>query len=691
MTKLDEYFDRARRETPPLQKDEVSSILLQKQQERRDRETAHTRGNGVWSRSIGRIFLTFPLKGWIMISALLTSTILATALFWQATPQSAYNGASASQTLPAAPQAAAPTSVSQKKLALKPQTEPKYAVKTQVSKPEALTTINTQTLKDSLPAPYDFVPIDEEPFIDVQALMQKVIYPEVAKKLGLEGKVNVRILVLPDGSVSRRSFIEYSDVHLFDSSALNSVYATRWEPAKRAGKAVPCWVSVPIHYRLNERIGKNAVTKAQMLTLTAEELKKIGVEQQEEDILQIVGWKKSHEDMLQMCVSINSQITPKLMGDSVFTEYVHNLRKQGKYALAADWERTRYEQGKRSLRELLNDSVRNFYKSGLTTIVSTKKRQLNFSELRDKARQLSLPRLVTDGHNYRYFVDISDLPRLQRWRAARRRADEFIRNAKLVNMDSIQIMDTVRKMLIDVQDQEGVMHKARQEAKTDYEQIQDSINKIFAYVKDTTAIKISTSKDSKELTRLIKRLSETKRQEETQFEQEKSDISKLIGIRIPSKQARAEGDEYLLWYDPTPEFIVLLPERYRTGLEREVAAAKKYATKCEIPTEEERKAIPGYFDSWRSCDGVLKIASIFPNPADVKATVRFTLAEARSVTITVHNLNGDRLAILEPTPMLTSGEHELPLDFTGRNVGVYLLALSTDKNETAIKRVIISR
>ncbi len=672
MTKLDEYFDRARRETPPLHKDEVSNILREKLSERRDRETAHTRGNGVWWRSIGRVFLTLPPKGWIMISALLTSAILATAFFWQITPQSAYNGASASQTSTfhaAAPQTVAQINVSQKKLALKAQTKTNYAAKMQApTKPEGLTTTNAQTLKDSLPAPYDFVPVDEEPFIDIQTLMQKVVYPEVAKKLGLEGKVNVRILVLPDGSVSRRSFVEYSDVHLFDSSALNSVYATHWEPAKRAGKTVSCWVSVPISYRLKERMGKNVIMKAQILTLTAEELKKIGVEQDAKGIVTTLGWNKSREKLYRMQTSIHSDITPKLMSDSVFAEYLHTLRKEGKYATAAQWETAQREAGKRSLRDLIRDSVMNSNESGIVNIVSTKQSEkvVDYMELRATARQFSLPRLVTDGHNYRYFVDMSDLPRLQKSREIQKEMTEFYRQLKLAKIDTAQALDSARKF--------------------------------HSRYNSATYKAMIAAADSNEKARLIKQFNEEYRQnlvqekqEELQFEQEKSDVSKLIGIRIPSNQARAEGDEYLLWYDPTPEFIALLPERYRTGLEREVAAAKKYATKCEIPTEEERKAIPGYFDSWRSCDGVLKIASIFPNPADVKATVRFTLAEARSITITVHGLNGDRLAILEPTPVLPAGEHELPLDFTGRNVGVYLLALSTDKNETAIKRVMISR
>jgi TonB family protein len=475
---------------------------------------------------------------------------------------------------------------------------------------------------------------------------------------------------MPDGSVSSRSFVEYSDVHLFDSSAMQAVRTANRVPAKRAGKPVPCWVSVPIRFRLKERLGKNAVTKAQMLTLTEEELKKIGVEQQEEDILQILGWKKSHEDMLQMHVSINSHVTPKLMDDSVFNIYVDDLRKQGKFKLAAEWEETQWERGKRSLRGLLTDSITNMDNSGLATIVSSKKSNVDFAELRNKARQFSLPRLVTDGHNYRYFVDLSDLPSLQRFRTTQKEARAYYEKLKQMKLDSAQTRDSIEQFWAR---QYPPQHRLLLDA-------------------------ILEESDTNRKNTLRQQYMEKFRQERfqresevNQFEQEKSDISKLIGIRIPSKQARAEGDEYLLWYDPTPEFIALLPERYRTGLEREVAAAKKYATKCEIPTEEERKAIPGYFDSWRSCDGVLKIASIFPNPADVKATVRFTLAEARSVTITVHNLNGDRLAILEPTPVLPAGEHELPLDFTGRNVGVYLLALSTDKNETAIKRVIISR
>lgn len=294
---------------------------------------------------------------------------------------------------------------------------------------------------------------------------------------------------------------------------------------------------------------------------------------------------------------------------------------------------------------------------------ATNEQNAEFAESRKKARQCLFPRLVTDGHNYRYVVDISDAPVLQKQREVRREQEEFRQKANKANKANMKLSE-----------------------------IYDSLQAISRrYFNSELDKRLAQSNDSAEIQHLMRQKNEQRQQEERQFEQEKSDINKLIGIRIPSKTAVSKGDEYLLWYDPTPEFVALLPERYRTGLQRELAVAEKYATKCEIPTEEEKKAVPGYFDSWRSCDGILSITNIFPNPVNINATVRFRLQEARRITITVHNLNGERLAILDPTPLLSAGEHELPLDFTGRNIGVYLLALSTDKGETAIKRVMIVR
>ncbi|TAE26409.1 MAG: TonB family protein [Candidatus Kapaibacterium sp.] len=636
MTNLDEYFDRARREQAPLQKNDVSSILSEKLAVRTLSDDAHRRRKRVFPRNVGRFPsllspLLFP-KGWIMFS-MLTAALVALFLTFPNTRNTAPSGV-------VRPQQSYSQSLQQQQI---------QATKSSVTKPHATkhqapsnqvpsNQVPSNQATDSLPTPYDVVEIDDEPFVDASELTKHTHYPEEYKKLGIEGQVTVRGLVLPNGKISPRSFVEYSDGKVLDSAALTAMFASRWQPATRGGKPVACWVSVPFHFRLNERAGKNRIEKAQMLTLSDEELRKIGVERDTADILRIYGWDKAHENLYQMKTSITSAITPKLMPDSVFKEYIRTLRKQGKEALADRWELTQWEHGKQALRDLFSDSIHNISKTGLVSIVSAQQQE---HEKIERIRHHIFPRLVTDGHNFRYSIDVSDAPHLQVLREIHAKADSAWQQAKAQKLDSAQVV-------------------------ANYE-------KVWSSYRD----KLVTPEQAKKL--------------EHQFEQEKSDISKLIGIRVQSAQKRSEGDEYLLWYDPAPEFIALLPERYRVGLQREVETAKKYATTCEIPTEEEKKAVAGYFDSWRSCDGVLKITNLYPNPANIQATVRFTLREARSITLTLHNLNGERLAILEPTPLLPAGEHDLPLDFTGRNIGVYLLALSTDKGETAIKRVMIVR
>jgi hypothetical protein len=394
-----------------------------------------------------------------------------------------------------------------------------------------------------------------------------------------------------------------------------------------------------------------------MLTLSDAELQKIGVKRDTADILQIYGWNTMVESLYDMKISIRGVITPKLMPDSIFKEYIRTLRAQGKDALADKWELAQWENGKRSLRNMLSDSADNISKVGITSIVARREKE---HEKIENVRHCRFPRVVTDGHSFRYSLDVSDSPLMQRQRALFNEIEIFRQRAKSRNLSQREINDSIR-----------------------------SINQRF--YNDSLYQQVDTEKDSIRLTRLVAMIREREEALEHQFAHEKSDVSKLIGIRIPSAIKHTDGDEYLLWYEPTPEFIALLPERYRVEIGREVAAAEKYATRCDIPTEAEKKAVAGYFDSWRACDGVLKITSIYPNPADIQSTVRFRLAEARTITLTVHSLNGERLAILEPTPLLAVGEHELPLNFTGRNVGVYLLALTTDKGETAIMRVMIVR
>ncbi len=100
------------------------------------------------------------------------------------------------------------------------------------------------------PAPDKFIAVEKEPKVDLQQLAKRVIYPELALRGGLEGKVVVRVLIDQNG-IPQKTMIDYSNNRIFDSSAINAVMATTYTPAIAQGKAISCWISIPVSFKLH--------------------------------------------------------------------------------------------------------------------------------------------------------------------------------------------------------------------------------------------------------------------------------------------------------------------------------------------------------------------------------------------------------------------------------------------------------
>ena len=88
----------------------------------------------------------------------------------------------------------------------------------------------------------------------VQALMRwlsfNIRYPESAQRNGVEGKVRVRFIVEPDGSVTEAEVLEGVDRDL-DREALRVVRKMpRWIPGKIKGNPVRVHFVLPVNYRL---------------------------------------------------------------------------------------------------------------------------------------------------------------------------------------------------------------------------------------------------------------------------------------------------------------------------------------------------------------------------------------------------------------------------------------------------------
>lgn len=93
--------------------------------------------------------------------------------------------------------------------------------------------------------------IDQPPTVDMEELASRIIYPEDARKAGLEGQVIIRVLLDEEGNpVEFR--IDNSDADIFVDPAINAVTSMKFEPARKQGRPVECWISVPIKFKLVE-------------------------------------------------------------------------------------------------------------------------------------------------------------------------------------------------------------------------------------------------------------------------------------------------------------------------------------------------------------------------------------------------------------------------------------------------------
>ncbi len=98
-------------------------------------------------------------------------------------------------------------------------------------------------------SPYDYVPLDAQPRVaDGDSIMRHFVYPEKARKLGLEGRVYVRFKVDVDGRV-RKAYIEKGKYKLLNDAAIDAIKKTRYKPAVRNGVPIAVWTSEMIEFR----------------------------------------------------------------------------------------------------------------------------------------------------------------------------------------------------------------------------------------------------------------------------------------------------------------------------------------------------------------------------------------------------------------------------------------------------------
>ena len=100
-------------------------------------------------------------------------------------------------------------------------------------------------------APQFFVAVEEmpEPIGGIEAIQKRIVYPEIAKRAGVQGRVFVKAFVDENGNVIKAEIIKGIGAGC-DEAAIKAVMATKFKPGRQRGKPVKVQVSIPILFKL---------------------------------------------------------------------------------------------------------------------------------------------------------------------------------------------------------------------------------------------------------------------------------------------------------------------------------------------------------------------------------------------------------------------------------------------------------
>ncbi|MBU1680395.1 MAG: energy transducer TonB [Bacteroidetes bacterium] len=99
--------------------------------------------------------------------------------------------------------------------------------------------------------PVFFVAVEQmpEPIGGIGEIQRKIIYPEIAKRAGVQGRVYIKAYVDEFGIVSKTEVIRGIGAGC-DEAAQQAVHQTKFKPGKQRGKPVKVQVTVPVLFKL---------------------------------------------------------------------------------------------------------------------------------------------------------------------------------------------------------------------------------------------------------------------------------------------------------------------------------------------------------------------------------------------------------------------------------------------------------
>ena len=148
-----------------------------------------------------------------------------------------------------------------------------------------------------------------------------------------------------------------------------------------------------------------------------------------------------------------------------------------------------------------------------------------------------------------------------------------------------------------------------------------------------------------------------------------------------------------LWFIPNEEFLNAIPERYAAPIRKELKILSELK-KNEIAYESACKGLSdqeSFFDVCRMQSESIAELNLYPNPAINETTVSFIVLRENTYTVSLHDISGKFIKNLIQPSKYNLGTKEIKVSLGNLKTGMYLVAISSESGEHAMKRLIIGK
>ncbi|HYF04436.1 MAG TPA: energy transducer TonB, partial [Patescibacteria group bacterium] len=90
---------------------------------------------------------------------------------------------------------------------------------------------------------------EKQPGIDLADIQKRAVYPDLARRAGIEGRVTVQVLIDKTGKPLKYQILESAN-SVLNEAAAKAVMSGTYTPAIQNGSPIAIWANIPVVFKI---------------------------------------------------------------------------------------------------------------------------------------------------------------------------------------------------------------------------------------------------------------------------------------------------------------------------------------------------------------------------------------------------------------------------------------------------------